>query len=250
MRQTAAKRARSARNRSESSASVCSAVSEKGMPNCRRLLQTESLPQKLSRRVCGVILPAASGVACTSTGTPRFASRSASATPRSSPKFGKVTITPSILAALARKSSAQRLASSCVSTAPYLLCSGLSTTASIPARASASMTSSRPVLARTSGKKPRLPTMTPIVILSLPIILSFRRRARPPPGRLRRSVCSQRSRRADVQRVLSQSAGQALRRGPAPPRRGAHSAIPAWRNCSLCRAEAFNSPCPAFSAAW
>ena len=75
---------------------MCSAVSEKGMPYCFRLLQTDILPQKLSRRKAMVILPASSGVAWISTGTCRSASRSVSARPRSSPKFGSVMMMPSI----------------------------------------------------------------------------------------------------------------------------------------------------------
>ena len=247
MRQTAAKRLRSAWNRSESNASVCSAVNEKGRPNCLRLLHTEILPQKLSRRCCCVILPEASGDACTSTGTPRFASRSVSATARSSPKFGSVTITPSIFAALARKSSAQRLASSWVSTAPYLLCSGLSTTASIPARASAAMMSSRPVLASAPGKKPRFPTMTPIVILPLPMTLSSCQRSDPA------ECCNGRGPGVGSPTPTPREAAALLRVSQARPRappRLPQSAIPAWRNSNLCRPEAFNSPYPAFNAAW
>ena len=49
--------------------SVCSVVSEYGMPYCVRLLQADILPQKLSRRSRMVIFAGVSGVACTSTGT-------------------------------------------------------------------------------------------------------------------------------------------------------------------------------------
>ena len=70
------------------------------MPYCIRLLHADIFPQKLSRRSRMVILPGVSGVACTSTGTCRPARRSVSAIARSSPKFGSVTMTPSMLVAM------------------------------------------------------------------------------------------------------------------------------------------------------
>ena len=66
------------------------------MPYCIMLLHADILPQKLSRRVAMVIASERSGVACTSTGTFRPDSRIASTMPRSSPKFGSVTMMPSI----------------------------------------------------------------------------------------------------------------------------------------------------------
>ena len=147
-RQTAVNHSRSLRNSSESGASVCSVVSEYGMPYCLRLLHNDILPQKLSRRSAMVMRPALSGVACTSTGTFNPARRSASTIPRSSPKFGSVTTTPSILSRLRANSAAHFLASSRVSTAPYLESSGPNTTASMEACFSAASISSRPDLAR------------------------------------------------------------------------------------------------------
>src|SRR5579864_5051614 len=98
-----------------------------------------------------------------STGICRRERRSVSATARSSPKLGRVTMMPSRRSLFARNSAAQRLASSCDSTAPYLLCCASRTTASIPAWLRALIMSSRPDLARWSGKNPRLPTITPMV---------------------------------------------------------------------------------------
>ena len=120
-RHTPANHSKSFANSGESGVSVCRVVSEYGMPYWRKLLHADIFPQKLSRRCVIAILPGVSGVACTSTGTPKRESRSVSAIARSSPKFGKVTTTPSIAAARDLNSSAQRFASSYVSTAPYLL---------------------------------------------------------------------------------------------------------------------------------
>src|ERR1700730_7882647 len=111
-----------------------------------------------------VILEASSGVACTSTGISSLASRNVSAIARSSPKLGSDTITPSSRSRLFRNNAAHSLASWCVSTAPCLLSSGPSTTQSMPAFARAWIISSRPTLANWSGKNPRFPIMTPIVI--------------------------------------------------------------------------------------
>ena len=102
--------------------SVCSVVSEYGMPYCCRLLHDDILPQKLSRRSAIVILPRASGVAWTSTGTSGRPGAACRPSPRSSPKFGSVTMTPSILSRAARNRSAHCFASSRVSTAPCLVC--------------------------------------------------------------------------------------------------------------------------------
>src|SRR5271169_1040026 len=134
------------------------------MPYCLRLLHADIFPQKLSRRWRMVILDASSGVACTRTGMSRRAMRNVSAMARSSPKFGSDTITPSSRSWFFWNRAAHRLASSWVSTAPCLLSSGVSTTQSMPAFASAWIISSRPTLANWSGKNPRFPMMTPIVI--------------------------------------------------------------------------------------
>src|SRR3981081_3318776 len=142
---------------------------ECGIPYCRKLLQADILPQKLSRRKAIVIFPGSSGVAWISTGTRKSASRNASAMARSSPKFGSVTTMPSIRSRFRLKRSAQRLDSSRVSTAPYLLSSGVSATTSIPAAIKTRSISSRPLLARWSGKKPRFPTIRPIVIFLVAI---------------------------------------------------------------------------------
>ena len=122
-RQTAANQSRSLRNSSEPGASVCSVVSEYGMPYCFRLLHADILPQKLSRRSAMVIRPGVSGVAWISTGTSRPALRRVSAMARSSPKFGSVTMTPSILSLFLRNSSAQRVASARLVMAPHLVSS-------------------------------------------------------------------------------------------------------------------------------
>ena len=82
---------------------MCDFVSEYEIPYCRRLLHADIFPQQLSRRCAIVIFSGVSGVACTSTGTSRLASRSVSAIARSSPKFAGVTITPSIRPALGTK---------------------------------------------------------------------------------------------------------------------------------------------------
>ena len=148
---------------------------------------------------------ASSGVACTSTGTSSRANRNVSAIARSSPKFGSETITPSSRSRFFWNNAAQRLASSCVSTAPCLLCSGLMTTQSTPALASARMISSRPVFASWSGKKPRLPTMTPIVIFLMPI-----------PSLPEKHFCLMPTRRRVVPAVKGANQGQQ----PSPPGAG------------------------------
>src|ERR1039458_9373074 len=140
------------------------------MPYCIRLLQALILPQKLSRRVAMVMASERSGVAWISTGTLSPERRRASATPRSSPKFGSVTIIPSISAACSLKNSAQRVASAKVSTAPCFESSGPRTSAFAPAASTAAIISSRPVLAKWSGKNPRLPTTIPKVIVRCAVI--------------------------------------------------------------------------------
>src|SRR5882762_7522244 len=111
-----------------------------------------------------VIFLGSSGVAWIKTGTCRSARRNVSAMARSSPKFGRVTMIPSIRSRFFLNNSAQHRDSSRVSTAPCLLSSGVSATTSIPADSRARIISSRPLFARWSGKKPRFPTITPIVI--------------------------------------------------------------------------------------
>ena len=135
------------------------------MPYCIMLLQALILPQKLSRRTAMVMLSERSGVAWTRTGTFRPERRMASTMPRSSPKLGNVTMMPSICSACFLKSSAHRCDSAYVSTAPCLDSSGLSTMACAPAASKTAMISSLPVLAKWPGKKPRLPTTIPNVIL-------------------------------------------------------------------------------------
>ena len=82
------------------------------MPYCLRLLQMDILPQKESRRKAMDILLVESGVAWMRTGTFRFARRRASARPRSSPKFGRVMMMPSISSACFLKRAAHFFASS------------------------------------------------------------------------------------------------------------------------------------------
>ncbi len=133
------------------------------MSYCHRLLHTDILPQKLSRRSAAVILSASSGVAWTSTGTSSPDNRIAFATPRSSPKLGRVTSTPSISSRCCSNRAAHFLASSSVSTEPNLVSSGPRITAAMPSSSSTRRTSARPLSQRWSGKNPRLPTMTPNV---------------------------------------------------------------------------------------
>ena len=109
--------------------------------------------------------PGVSGVACTSTGTSRPAMRRVSATPRSSPKLGSVTMTPSIESRCFLNRSAQSAASARVSTAPNLVSSGPGATAWYPAFSMAASISERPLWARWPGKNPRFPTITPKVII-------------------------------------------------------------------------------------
>jgi hypothetical protein len=71
-----------------------------------------------------VIFGGSSAVVRIRTGTWRSARRDPSAMARSSPKFGRVTITPSMGSRLRLDKSPQRRDSSRVSTAPYLLSSG------------------------------------------------------------------------------------------------------------------------------
>ena len=148
IRHTPANHSRSFANSAEPGLSVCCVVIEYGIRYCRKLLHADIFPQKLSRRCVMSICPGVSGVAWINTGTPRFARRNVSAIARSSPKFGSVTTTPSICALFDRNNSAQRFASSNVSTAPCLLCSGPSATTSIPALCSTCIISSRPDFAR------------------------------------------------------------------------------------------------------
>ena len=164
MRQTPANHSRSFANSTESGLSVCSVVSEYGMLYCRRLLHADILPQKLSRRCVMPIFAGVSGVACTSTGTPNRASRRASTIPRSSPKFGRVTITPSMASRFRRNRSAQRATSARVVTAPHLVSSAPTAMAPYPPFSSTERISARPLSARWSGKKPRFPTITPNVV--------------------------------------------------------------------------------------
>ena len=93
-------------------------------------------------------LGVASSSAWINTGTRKSARRKASAIARSSPKLGRVTTMPSMRSRLRLNRSAQRLDSSRVSTAPYLLSSGVSATTSMPAVVSTRSISSRPLLAR------------------------------------------------------------------------------------------------------
>src|SRR5260370_19197519 len=74
-RQTARNQSRSVRKISESGASVCSVVSEYGIPYCARLLQADIFPQKLSRRSRMDMREGVSGGAFLRMGTPRFAIR-------------------------------------------------------------------------------------------------------------------------------------------------------------------------------
>ena len=148
MRHTAENHARSLAKLSELGAEVWSDVMEYGMPYCIRLLQADIFPQKLSRRSEIFMSSVRSGVACTSTGTCSVEWRMASTMPRSSPKFGSVTMMPSISSRCLRKSSAQRRASSGVSTAPNFDCSGVSAMTRTPAFSSTPIIASLPSLAR------------------------------------------------------------------------------------------------------
>ena len=162
-RQTARNQSRSVRKSSESGASVCSVVSENGIPYCARLLQADIFPQKLSRRSRMDMCEGVSGVACIRMGTPRFAILRVSAMARSSPKFGSVTTIPSSCSRCFLKTSAQRAASWRVSTAPNLDSLSSRITGRMPLAVRAAIMSCRPERARWSGKKPRFPTMTPSV---------------------------------------------------------------------------------------
>ena len=62
-RQTPANHSRSALNSAEPGATVCSFVSEYGIPYCFRLLQADIFPQNESRRCAIVMCDGASGVA-------------------------------------------------------------------------------------------------------------------------------------------------------------------------------------------
>src|SRR5579884_1364162 len=114
------------------------------------------------------IFPAASGYPCTSTGTSSPLIRSAFATPRSSPKFGSVTTTPSISSRCRLNNSAHFRASSSVSTAPCFVSSGPRQTTPYPSASSTRSTSSRPSRTNASGKNPRFPTITPNVVFPIP----------------------------------------------------------------------------------
>ena len=121
IRQTAANRSRSALNSGDWTFTVCVRVSVNGMPAWRRLLQALILPQKESRRRSIFIWPATSSSAWMRIGTLRPLRLIVSAMPRSSPKFGSVTMMPSIWPAFDANSSAHFFASSKVSTAPYFV---------------------------------------------------------------------------------------------------------------------------------
>src|SRR6478736_1663084 len=94
-------------------------------------------------------------------GTLSPASFRVSATPRSSPKLGRQTRMPLMRSRFRRKRSAHLRASVCVSTPPSLLSVGSSMTASRPSSANNLARSARASDTSLSGKKSRLPTMTP-----------------------------------------------------------------------------------------
>ncbi len=119
------------------------------------LPQNESLLRPIWKRA------GSSGLAWMRTGTSSFDILMVSATPRSSPKFGRVTITPSILSELSENNWAHFLASSNVSTAPNFVSPGPRITASHSISSMTLSISSRPSLTNSSGKKPLLPTITP-----------------------------------------------------------------------------------------
>src|SRR5687767_4622096 len=152
------------------------------MPYCQRLLQAEIFPQKLSRRPPIIILRVSSGYAWISTGRSSPAKRSVLAMARSSPKFGSVTMIPSRSSRRLLNRSAQRRASASVSTAPNFVWSGVRHTVLYPCSASTRNTSSRPSRASTSGKKPRLPTITPKVVVLMRTPLFFLLGLRLPVG--------------------------------------------------------------------
>ena len=108
-------------NSGEVTFTVCERVREKAIPAWRRLLQMLILPQKESRRRSIFIWPAMSSSAWIRIGTSKPLRLIASMIPRSSPKFGSVTMMPAISLALEAKSSAHLSASSKVSTAPYFV---------------------------------------------------------------------------------------------------------------------------------
>src|SRR5579884_1949522 len=167
-RHVAANILKSSLNPSDPGHTVCSRVSVYRIPYCHRLLHTDIFPQKLSRRPPISIFPASSGYACTSTGTSSPLIRSAFATPRSSPKFGSVTTTPSISSRCRLNNSAHFRASSSVSTAPCFVSSGPRQTTPYPSASSTRSTSSRPSRTNASGKNPRFPTITPNVVFPIP----------------------------------------------------------------------------------
>src|SRR4030042_5657252 len=143
------------------------------MPACLRLLQTLILPQKESRRSVIVILPEISGSAWIKIGTLSPQRLIVSATPLSSPKFGSVTIMPSIFSAFLVNRAAHFLASAKVSTAPYFVSCIDSATALNPFFLRTSSIALRPDLARWSGKKPLLPTITPNVVFFILFLYLF-----------------------------------------------------------------------------
>ena len=98
-------------------------------------------------------------------GTSRPARRIVSAIPRSSPKLGSVTRMPSIFSLFALKSSAHFFASARDSTEPYFVSFGLRATASMPSSFSTASMVFRPCSQSSAGKKPRLPTRSPSVVM-------------------------------------------------------------------------------------
>src|SRR5437867_440521 len=141
------------------------------MRYCRRLLQTDIFPQKLSRRSRMVILAPSSLKAWMSTGTSSLAQRNVLATARSSPKFGSVTSTPSISSWCALNKSAHLWASTNDSTAPNRLASTGSVTALIPSSSSTRKMSRRPDSHKCAGKNPRFPIMMPSVVTAKLLLL-------------------------------------------------------------------------------
>src|SRR6185312_1285053 len=106
-----------------------------------------------------------------STGTLRPESLMVSATPFSSPKLGRMTRMPTMSAACLLKSAAHLRASPNVSTPPNLESDSSRRTAFSPDFSNCARTSARASDTNLSGKKSRLPMMTPKLIFSF--ILDF-----------------------------------------------------------------------------
>ena len=106
VRQTRAKRSRSARNSGPDVSQVCVAVSVKGTPYCQKLLVTLILPQNASRRSLTDTLSFSSFDACNRIGTFSRARLTSSAIAISSPKFGRQITSPSIRSRCALKCAA------------------------------------------------------------------------------------------------------------------------------------------------